>query len=325
MITKGIFLLTGCVSLLILNLRVQAQSNLVPNPSFETFTSCPVSTGSIVQAVNWYNPNTGSADYFNSCVPAGGLFDLPQNFIGNQNAYTNGAAYAGVVAWMAGGGTPYREYIQTQLISPLVAGQTYYLSFYVSRAETDGIVTDDFGAYVSASAISLANSSNFSVTPQVANPQGLFLTDSVNWTLISGAFMAAGGEQYITIGNFTDDATISKDTVPGSTPVPSIAYYYIDEVCLSPNPQTCAAIGVGMAQQSRNGSFFYYHAASKHLVFEEQAPGCTVIIRDLFGKPVKTMSTEHGPELDLSDLPAGCYLVYASNGQRETVQKVLIW
>jgi hypothetical protein len=320
--TKGLFLLTGCVLLLFAGLSVQAQGNLVPNPSFESYTACPVNNGTIVQTGNWYNPNGGSTDYFNSCVPANGTFGLPQNYAGSQSAYNNGAAYAGVVACMSAGGPSYREYLQTQLISPLMAGQTYYLSFYVSAAEIDGVVTADFGAYLSATALSQVTPFNFTVTPQVANPPGQFLNDTLNWTLISGSYVAAGGEQYITIGNFKDDASTSRDTVDFSNPY--ICYYYIDEVCLSLNPQTCANVGVGIRQQSGNGASCYYRVASKHLIFEEPAPGCTVIINDLSGRPVKTLSTEAGPELDLSDLPAGCYLIYVSKGQQKTVQKVLI-
>lgn len=64
--------------------------------------------------------------------------------------------------------------------------------------------------------------------PQISNPSGNVLSDTVNWTLISGSFTAAGGERFITIGNFLPDSLITIDSFPVWT-YPD-AYYYIDDV-----------------------------------------------------------------------------------------------
>ena len=52
------------VSFFILSGSLDAQ-NLVPNPSFEDYTSCPTSVAQITLATPWVTPTTGSPDYFN--------------------------------------------------------------------------------------------------------------------------------------------------------------------------------------------------------------------------------------------------------------------
>lgn len=67
-------------------------------------------------------------------------------------------------------------------------------------------------------------------TPQINNSSGYF--DSLNWTLVSGTYIASGGENWIVIGNFKDDATTST-SVYNSLGAPS-CYVYIDNVSLTP-------------------------------------------------------------------------------------------
>ena len=66
--------------------------NLVPNYSFETFSTCPFSAGQIYYAPPWVDPTTTSSDYYNSCASMG--TDVPVNWAGNQSA-KDGNAYAG--------------------------------------------------------------------------------------------------------------------------------------------------------------------------------------------------------------------------------------
>lgn len=43
--------------------------NLVPNDSFESYTTCPTGFGQIAVASPWDTPNTGTSDAFNACAP----------------------------------------------------------------------------------------------------------------------------------------------------------------------------------------------------------------------------------------------------------------
>src|SRR5438105_278491 len=61
------FLLILCVSFFV---KTNAQ-NLVPNYSFETYTSCPTGSSQIYLAVPWKGVTTNSSDYFNVCGTGG--------------------------------------------------------------------------------------------------------------------------------------------------------------------------------------------------------------------------------------------------------------
>src|SRR6202007_1903129 len=103
-----------------------AQSNLVPNPSFETHSDC--SNTNITNAPPWTGPTTNSTDYLNACdVSCGGPRCGSKAY---QYART-GNAYAGF--WGVDGiGSNYREYAEVQLLNSLVIGRCYYIEFYTN-------------------------------------------------------------------------------------------------------------------------------------------------------------------------------------------------
>lgn len=98
--------------------KITAQVNLVSNPSFELYDSCPNSGGQIYYADNWFQPYAvngnvtliSSSDYFNSCSSIAGV-GVPQNSVGYQIPLT-GNAYAGIICF-GPGAFNYREYIET--------------------------------------------------------------------------------------------------------------------------------------------------------------------------------------------------------------------
>lgn len=49
-----------------------AQVNLVPNPSFESYSTCPDGSSQLYKATPWFNPALGSPDYFNVCFDTTG-------------------------------------------------------------------------------------------------------------------------------------------------------------------------------------------------------------------------------------------------------------
>ncbi len=225
--------------------------NLVPNNSFENKTQCPVGPGEITSAIGWSNPDTSTADYFNVCNT--GSFPLPSlsvpsNIMGYQQART-GVAYGGIICNEVVNFPPlpafeddYREYLQIQLTSPLVAGQEYNIEFYWSLANNSTHYVEELGVYLSNTHTFLQQNTALPFTPQVS-VSGTPLNDTVNWVLFSQPYTAVGGEEYIIIGNFNDPA----NTTSGTTGVPSNintggdhAYYYIEDVNVS--PATCFEI-----------------------------------------------------------------------------------
>ncbi|NOT35640.1 MAG: hypothetical protein HOP12_15960 [Candidatus Eisenbacteria bacterium] len=206
--------------------------NLVPNPSFETIASCPLGFGSLFVATPWDAPTAGTSDALNACAVFGPFAPgVPYNALGNQVANT-GVGYAGLIPYSAA--PDYREYLQAPLNSPLVASATYAVSFYVSLADTCNVAVDRLGAYFPVGPVGpLVTNTTLLVTPQFETPANTFLNDKTNWILVSGTFVAAGGESHIVIGSFRDDASTNLEPQPENWPG---AYYYIDDVTVELMP-----------------------------------------------------------------------------------------
>ncbi|GAB2963825.1 hypothetical protein GCM10027048_36250 [Hymenobacter coalescens] len=241
--------------------------NRVTNGSFEDGTGCPFLMGSFgYQSIAalvcaWYNPDTnpgwqgGSPDWFHRC--ATGLdVQVPVNRL-NTSATPrqprSGDAYAGVYSVLGNG----REYIQQRLGAPLQAGQQYYAEFYVSLAPASRRTALGLGMAVTSTApvVPITGSQVLShLTPQITNGN-MPLPTGVNpsWTRIGGTFTAAGGEQYITIGNFLPDAVNGTNTLPqngpGITGVPvDGAYYFIEDVSIVPIRAESFAVTIPCSQ-----------------------------------------------------------------------------
>lgn len=197
--------------------------NLVPNPSFEIFSTCPtVPSGNIFLASPWFQPHTlgSSSDFFHGCSG-----NVPSNAFGYQYPRT-GEGYAGIAARIIG--LPqYREYIEVELLDTLEAGKTYCISFYVSLSDSSDIAINQLGVFFSNDSI-ISTSNVLPFAPQIEHPSASVLSDTQNWVSISGQYIAIGGERFITIGNFYDDANTGVDSLT-SAPTDG-GYYYIDDV-----------------------------------------------------------------------------------------------
>lgn len=213
------FLIVYCPSL------AMGQINLVPNPSFEDTTNC---VGFPIQNLGfpWFAPTIATPDFFYGLNPTCGNSAL-NNPSGFQLPHT-GNAYIGIYLhnWSA------RDYISVKLNDTLISGHNYKVDFYTSRANLFTYSTDKLGAYLSNSQINQTGSGYLPYSPQIINPTGNFLNDSVNWINITGIYKAIGGETYFTIGNFADSAStpiVDLDNTPGTY---NDAYYYIDDVSI---------------------------------------------------------------------------------------------
>src|SRR5258708_5069244 len=109
--------------------QVQAQ-NLVMNSGFEIYSSLPTAYGQLSNAVGWNNCNgTGTPDYFDT-------LSFINTYFGTNYPHS-GHAMAGFCPWH-GGISNYREYVSSQLISPMVSGQTYTFSFWLCNGINGG-------------------------------------------------------------------------------------------------------------------------------------------------------------------------------------------
>jgi gliding motility-associated-like protein len=253
---KGIIKISGLLCLLVYLIpQVLLAQNLVPNPSFERYNSCPSTTSGLrypnppanpyPTVTDWSNPvNASTSDYFNACASVSSQVSVPLNTFGYSMART-GNAYVGLYAIEERSDGNYREYVMARLDQALQAGRRYYVSFYVSRAgmntswgsaawySDDNIsTTADIGAYVSQRRVDEPQYRPLSFTPQAANPQGNYI--DTTWTRVEGVMTAGGGERWITIGNFNpvNDYLTVAIRKPSDTTVP-VCYFYIDDVCVT--------------------------------------------------------------------------------------------
>lgn len=206
--------------------------NLVPNPSFEDTLSCPTMGGQIYRALGWMNFGI-TPDYFNSCN--GGLLGTPQNAWGNQ-VPINGNAYAGF-ACNASTLSNVREFIGCQLNQQLIIGETYYVSFYASLSDipSGDCAINKIGVKFSTTSFDSIN------LPSLNNISHVYtnsiVSDTINWTKISGSFVADSSYNYLMLGNFFDDSQL--DTLNCPPNIGTYSYYFFDLICVSPNPEFC--------------------------------------------------------------------------------------
>lgn len=294
--------------------------NLVPNPSFELLDTCPYNQGQIYFAPTWYQPvhdgsgnvNTySSSDYYNACS---GLMGVPNNVGGFQYART-GNAYAGIFFY-ANNAT--REYLETKLLDTMIAGKKYCVEFYVSLANICTVATDDLHIYFSIDSLldSSGTLQNIPVTPSFSNLNGNFITDTMNWILVSGEYIAAGGEKFMTIGNFFDNA--NTDTVGNGTST----YYYIDDISVI----DCGWVGLAELSLSSNITIFpnpsigIFHVNIKNISEYE------VIVYTLLGEKIDIIATKSttGLIIDLNNSDEGAYFLRIKSGSTIFHKKIII-
>jgi hypothetical protein len=214
--------------------------NLIPNYSFEYDTTCAAES-SIFYAPPWFQPLDGishntsyssSTDLFDTCANFSTV-GVPRNEVGHQYGRT-GVAYAGIFGHCDT--INYREYLEVPLLSNLIAGTTYCVEFYVSLADTSREAISNIGAYFSHDSLLYNNIHAMAidtVTPQIENPTSNMLSDKDNWMQVTGSFIAAGGERFMTIGNFHKPVNTNSINVTATSsagyPYP-FAYYYVDDV-----------------------------------------------------------------------------------------------
>ena len=298
-----------------------AGQNLVPNPSFEQHDTCPQDPSKIHYAIPWFQPTVATPDYFNICFdlsnPYTSYLDVPDNTFGYQ--YPNsGSAYAGFFVYkdMI---TPYfyREYIEVRLLDSLQAGVEYYISFYVSLADSSTYATSDIGLCFSQDSL-IDNDYDTLTCPffSIGNQHGNSLTDKNNWMLIKTTYIANGDEKYIIIGNFKDD--FSTDTVPvpgGGTSIigghDNFSYYYIDDVCISSDHLACGITGI---HQNQNQQFIsvYPNPTNQQATLEfnnSKKENYTLAIFDCHGLLVRIITgiTSGRVEIPKQNLTSGMY------------------
>ena len=203
--------------------------NLVYNGSAEIVDTCWLTTGSLDNAIGWFMPNGGTPDLFNKCSTLPQL-RVPDNIYGYQSAMDRSGYFGIAVAARLDNSITANEYISTTLKRPLKEKYTYCVSFYVALAQwPTNCAFDRMGALFTKEIPTYPFEDRILETPQIESPLGVTLTDTLNWTLVQGSFVAQGGEQYLTIGQFNAFTDLTLETF-GASPTFYETYYYIDSI-----------------------------------------------------------------------------------------------
>jgi gliding motility-associated-like protein len=204
-----------------------AQVNLITNPSFESYSSCPSNYGELTNAIPWLNPTTLSPDFFHPCG-ANFYCTAPSNNYGYQVART-GIGYAGIYVSQVIAAPNVNEYLRMQLSETLKPNVNYCLEYYVSLCDSAKSAIYSFGAFFSANNATPMNGYVMNVVPQIVNDINNPLLDKNNWMAVKGVYLASGGEEYVTIGNFYTDQNSGLQIVM-PTGQYDYSFYYIDDI-----------------------------------------------------------------------------------------------
>jgi len=194
-------------------------ANYVSNGSFESLNTNSLS--SYYNAVNYWQPidTNKFADFLATLLQpianaphAGSTFQYPKT----GNNYIGSTLFCPTCTGNA------RGYPRNRLKQTLSANVTYCVKYFISIANMSTCGMDAIGAYFGNSTLDTINYCNIPLTyltPQVQNPTGNIIIDTLNWVAITGTFVANGTEKYMVLGNFKSNATTNTIAINTSSVV----------------------------------------------------------------------------------------------------------
>ncbi len=205
--------------------------NLLPNGDFENYISLPTSIGDWHKCSNWTNVNGvigsspyGTPDYLHTQGATG--VGLPNNIFATVMPFS-GNAIMGFVTY-----SPYewdfREYLSSQLLSPMIIGEKYTISFWLTNGASNyynGYSSDRLGVKLSTNPMFQLTHEPLNVYPTFEILGQVWSNDWVNYTF---TIIADSAYNHFTIGNFYYD--FATTTVYQVNSTLNTSYYFIDKV-----------------------------------------------------------------------------------------------
>lgn len=250
--------------ILLLPLFAQAQTNLVPNPSFEE-GECPDYNDVPLDYVeHWFNGTTISNSltncwYYKTCslVPK---YGVPENVNGYQYPRTGDAyVFGGQLRFLPGLHSSF--YMSVELTEELLRDSLYYVGFWFSQQEMPESAGHKdlyrgFGVHLSENKLDTTKHlfTNYSPATTVIDTNCLDTLNYEDWILVADTFKASGEEKFYTIGSFLDTITMETLIVHNTT-YNGISYsrIYVDDAFVIPlfETQTDTTSSIQMLQKPR--------------------------------------------------------------------------
>jgi hypothetical protein len=321
---------------LVCALQSKAQLNLVPNGSFNEDNTCVTGISQIHFAKPWFSPTQGTPDLFDECTQSTAV-GIPSNVLGYQYPRT-GNSYAGLHAHVSNT-VENREYIAVKLISPLDPTKTYHFTMYCSLSDIyydqyvlltgqgqpvyDGVyTTSSIGVYFSADSIFQNNWLTLPYIPQILNPESNIIDSISGWKKIEGIYTPTiGGEQYIIIGNFKNNANTPYTELYDGLTGPNIIYFYIDDVTLIEHD------GTGLTELKGKAVSIFPNPAAENvtITLPSNTNKAELLIYTAQGQLLSQTQISSTQTINTSSLANGLYLfVIQSNGKTIGREKVIM-
>jgi Secretion system C-terminal sorting domain len=300
--------------------------NLVPNPSFEQYITCPQLSGWVDSLVAW-SSYRGSPEAFNSCATnqsSGVGMSVPQNSWGYQYA-ASGQGYCGMYVMQL----PYvdaHEFIGCQLLSPLAIGTKYFVSMKIHLADDTSKVD------IASNAIGIRfYDTDYSVwNAPIDNfyhiKSDSIHSDSLDWFRIIGSFIPDTAFQYMAIGNFLYDSNTDTTYIGSGL---GISYYLVDDVAVSTDSIIAATVSAENSDIPSQFQIFPNPAMTEFSIEGTSGLSSHAFINIYNSSGVLAFNTSIDQSTDLikidrNDLPSGLYFVRIVDGNRIVFNEKII-
>ncbi|HNZ43555.1 MAG TPA: T9SS type A sorting domain-containing protein [Bacteroidales bacterium] len=298
--------------------------NFIKNSELEDFSCCANNLEMLFCANDWLQPTYSNAEYINTCALSSIIIDHDYIFLIHNIYFGNGCA--GMVNYLFNNNVnptvELREYIQGELLDSLVSGQLYYCEFWVKPFNFNNnnpyCAIDALGIFFSDTLPNrtMNDEKVMLFNSQVNNLPGNIISDTTNWTKISGTFYAKGGEKYFTVGTFKKEFEINR--IYFGTPQTNYSYYFFDNFSLCPCEDTIPPDTVNTVTPVLE---VYPNPASDNLfvLFDgyDQLQAIDLEIYNILGELVmnkQILSSDAPTSINIAPIASGCYAIVLKNG-----------
>ncbi len=210
--------------------------NLVPNFSFESLEDAPNmwmlnDTHFHAFMKDWNSPTEGSPDIFHNRIKDKFRHERP-NVDMLPYRPRSGFVMTGIKGYGCKSGTMHcKEYLQVELLKPMVPGKRYSVSFWVNPIATS-VRINNWGAAFSTKAKRALTVLNLGgIVPSIHTDTIVYGRKPSDWSRIAGTFVADSVYTHLLIGNFFSDEETRAMPVPNGL---RYAYYLVDDVIVRP-------------------------------------------------------------------------------------------
>lgn len=293
-----------------------AQTNLVPNGSFEDTVNCEIAMpSSLLKAVYWYNPNNATPDVWDCDLQRLCGMGMSPASTTYQPSF-DGLRHAGVYCWYGPGSSNTRDYLGVRLTEQLLNGVSYEVSMRVVRRRWKFAV-DHIGAWFGMDSLWQNTTWWLTVTPQLKlrDTDSEYLVEDEEWTLLKDTLIADGGEAWMVIGNF--DVADSVHGIEVMEAQQDYAYYFIDDV---------AVREIGPVDGVEVNVQVWWDASGLNLKWPMNLMAQRIVVFDPIGRVVVDAAvdnTEGGKLIPFTSIAPGLYLVHVIGGKHRSVVKLI--